>query len=48
MQVVSVLVLHELFGISVAMASGITLVLWIITFVILIPVGFDACLLGRA
>jgi hypothetical protein len=39
MQVVSVLVLHELFGIGVATATGMTLVLWIITFVILVPVG---------
>jgi uncharacterized membrane protein YbhN (UPF0104 family) len=39
MQVVSVLVLHELFGLSMAAATGMTLVLWIITFVILIPVG---------
>jgi uncharacterized protein (TIRG00374 family) len=39
MQVVSVLVLHELFGVSVAIATGITLVLWIIIFVILVPVG---------
>jgi uncharacterized protein (TIRG00374 family) len=39
MQVVSVLVLHELFGIDVATATGMTLVLWIITFVILVPVG---------
>jgi uncharacterized protein (TIRG00374 family) len=39
MQVVSVLVLHEIFGVSVEMASSLTLVLWIITFVILIPIG---------
>jgi uncharacterized protein (TIRG00374 family) len=39
MQVVSVLVLHELFGIGVATATGMTLILWIITFVILVPVG---------
>jgi uncharacterized membrane protein YbhN (UPF0104 family) len=39
MQVVSALVLHELFGIGVEAATGMTLVLWVITFVILVPVG---------
>jgi glycosyltransferase 2 family protein len=39
MQVVSVLVLHEIFGIPVEIATSITLVIWIITFVILVPVG---------
>jgi hypothetical protein len=44
MQVVSVLVLHEIFGVSVEMASSITLVLWIITFVILVPIGVPLAL----
>ena len=44
MQVVSVLVLHEIFGISVEMATSMTLVLWIITFVILVPVGMPLAL----
>ena len=39
MQVVSVLVLHEIFGIPVEVATSMTLVIWIITFVILVPVG---------
>lgn len=44
MQVVSVLVLHEIFGVSVEIATSVTLVLWIITFVILIPVGVPLAL----
>ena len=44
MQVVSVLVLHEIFGIPVEIATSITLVIWIITFVILVPVGVPLAL----
>jgi hypothetical protein len=44
MQVVSVLVLHEIFGIPVEVASSMTLVIWIITFVILLPVGVPLAL----
>ncbi len=44
MQVVSVLVVHELFGISVAMATGVTLALWVTTIVIIVPVGMALAL----
>jgi uncharacterized protein (TIRG00374 family) len=44
MQVVSVLVLHELFGIPVEIAASMTLVIWIITFIILVPVGLPLAL----
>jgi uncharacterized protein (TIRG00374 family) len=44
MQVVSVLVLHEIFGMPVEMATGVTLVIWITTFVILLPVGIPMAL----
>jgi len=44
MQVVSVLVLHELFGIPVEIAASMTLVIWIITFIILVPVGVPLAL----
>ena len=44
MQVVSVLVLHEIFGIPVEIATSITLVIWVITFVILVPVGVPLAL----
>ena len=39
MQIVTVLVLTEFFGISLEAASGIALVLWIITFVVIVPLG---------
>lgn len=39
MQIVTVLVLTEFFGITLETASGIALVLWIITFVVIVPVG---------
>jgi uncharacterized membrane protein YbhN (UPF0104 family) len=39
MQVVSVLVLHEIFKMPVEIATGATLVLWVITFVIVVPAG---------
>ncbi len=39
MQIVTVLILTEFFGISLEAASGIALVLWIITFVEIVPLG---------
>lgn len=39
MQIVSVLVLTEFFGVTLEAASGIALVLWIITFVVIVPLG---------
>ena len=44
MQVVSVLVLHEIFGISIEIASSMTLIIWLITFIILLPVGIPMAL----
>lgn len=39
MQIVTVLVLTEFFGVTLEAASGIALVLWIITFVVIVPIG---------
>lgn len=39
MQIATVLVLTELFGVTFEAASGIALVLWILTFVTIVPVG---------
>lgn len=39
MQVVSVLVLTELYGLGLEAASGVTLVVWMITWVVIVPVG---------
>jgi hypothetical protein len=39
MQIATVLVLTEFYGISLEAASGIALVLWIITFVVIVPMG---------
>ena len=39
MQIVTVLMLTEFFGVSLETASGIALVLWIITFVVIVPIG---------
>jgi hypothetical protein len=39
MQIVTVLVLTEFFGITLETASGIALVLWIVTFVVIVPLG---------
>jgi uncharacterized protein (TIRG00374 family) len=39
MQIATVLVLTEFFGINFATASGIALVLWIISFVAIVPIG---------
>ena len=44
MQVVSVIVLHELFKIPVETASSMTLVIWTITFVVLLPAGVPMAL----
>jgi uncharacterized protein (TIRG00374 family) len=39
MQIVTVLLLTEFFGVTLEAASGIALVLWIITFVAIVPMG---------
>jgi uncharacterized protein (TIRG00374 family) len=39
MQIATVLVLTEFFGVAFSVASGIALVLWIVTFVIIVPFG---------
>jgi uncharacterized protein (TIRG00374 family) len=39
MQIATVLVLTEFFGITLEIASGIALVLWIVTFVAIVPTG---------
>ena len=39
MQIATVLVLTEFFGIEFEVASGIALVLWIVTFVVIVPLG---------
>jgi uncharacterized protein (TIRG00374 family) len=39
MQIATVLVLTEFFGVSLAAASGIALVLWMISFVMIVPFG---------
>jgi uncharacterized membrane protein YbhN (UPF0104 family) len=39
MQVVSVLVLTELFGVRVELASSFAVFLWILTFVAIVPIG---------
>jgi hypothetical protein len=39
MQVVSVLVLTEFFGLGFSTASGIALIMWILSFVLIVPVG---------
>jgi hypothetical protein len=39
MQIATVLVLTEFFGITLETASGIALVLWIVTFVEIVPIG---------
>ena len=39
MQIMTVLVLTEFFGVTLEAASGIALVLWIITFVVIVPFG---------
>lgn len=39
MQIAAVLVLTEFFGVGFSVASGIALVLWIISFVVIVPIG---------
>jgi glycosyltransferase 2 family protein len=39
MQVASVLVLTELFGLTLEVASGVAIALWLITFVVIVPFG---------
>ncbi len=39
MQLVSILVLTELFGIPVEVSTGLAMVLWSITFVVIVPIG---------
>jgi uncharacterized protein (TIRG00374 family) len=39
MQIATVLVLTEFFGIALEIATGIALVLWIVTFMVIVPVG---------
>ncbi|MGD1098494.1 MAG: lysylphosphatidylglycerol synthase transmembrane domain-containing protein [Bryobacteraceae bacterium] len=39
MQIVTVLVLTEFFGIGLETATGIALVLWIVSFVLIVPIG---------
>jgi len=39
MQIATVLVLTEFFGIGVSAASGIAVILWIISFVVIVPIG---------
>jgi hypothetical protein len=39
MQVVAVIVLTELFHLSLEVATGLALLLWIITFVVIVPIG---------
>lgn len=40
MQITAVLVLTEFFGLTLELSSGIALVLWIVSFVTIVPVGF--------
>jgi hypothetical protein len=39
MQIATVLVLTEFFGVSIAAASGVALILWAISFVMIVPFG---------
>jgi uncharacterized protein (TIRG00374 family) len=45
MQIATVVVLTEFFGISFEAASGIALVLWVINFVVIVPVGLGLAFL---
>ena len=42
MQLVSVIVLTEMFGIPLEVATGMSIVIWIITFVVVLPFGILA------
>jgi len=44
MQVVSVLVLTKIFGVSVELATSVAVLLWVITFVVIVPFGLAAAL----
>ena len=44
MQVVAVLVLTKIFGVSVELATSIAVLLWLITFVVIVPFGLAAAL----
>jgi len=44
MQVVAVLVLTKIFGLSVELATSIAVLVWIITFVVIVPFGIVAAL----
>jgi hypothetical protein len=39
MQIVAVVILTELFGMPLEISGGIALVLWAITFVVIVPIG---------
>jgi hypothetical protein len=43
-QVVAVLVLTKLFGLTVELATSIAVLLWLITFVAIVPFGLAAAL----
>ena len=43
-QVVAILVLTELFGVRLELAASFALLLWIITFVAIVPVGLGLAL----
>lgn len=43
-QVVTILVLRELFGVSLEEATGVALTIWIITFVVILPLGIPLAL----
>jgi len=44
MQVVAVLVLTKIFGLSVELATSVAVLLWLITFVVIVPFGLAAAL----
>ena len=39
MQIVTIVVLTELFGMPVEVSGGMAIVLWLITFVVIVPFG---------
>jgi hypothetical protein len=39
MQIATVLVLTEFFGVGIAAASGVALTLWVVSFVVIVPFG---------
>ena len=44
MQVVAVLVLTELFGVRLELATAFALLLWVLTFVVIVPLGLALAL----